>query len=119
MASNLPKSLRGDVSIRAPPPITPDDFVPEMSYSEDRVHKHLEIVAGIGVTVQVDTASRLEYAVHFKQADCHHCEVRLHTFAMRDTSCVQDIGDGGLFVGYQAHQAQSRQHRGLRVSRCP
>ena len=52
---------------RGPPTIMPNDLIPVVLLTEDCIHYEFEIVAGVGVTMQVDASSILQDAVHDKQ----------------------------------------------------
>ena len=51
------------------------------------------------ITVQVDAAGRLEYALHLNQAHRHHNQITHHAFAGGISRSLDDTVGGGIAVG--------------------
>ena len=54
---------------RPSPPISPNNFVPEVATPEDGVQQRFDIGMGRVVYVEIEASSRLEDPVHFDQSD--------------------------------------------------
>jgi len=72
----------------------PDDLVAEPVVPEDAVAELLEIVRGMGIAVQVQAASGLQYPPDLYQAQRHERQIRPHRVA-----CRQARADDGVVQG--------------------
>ena len=79
--------------------IAPNDLVPEVPPLEYCVHDGFEIVAGRGVTVEVDRARRLEYATHGEEPDGHEAHESSHAVGVRVAGRLDGLHELGMIVG--------------------
>ena len=91
------------VSVGAPRRSLPYHFIAKQPGPEHGVHEQLEVVARGVVAVEVDRAGVLEYPPHLQQPHRHHGQVGLHPLAVREPGGMEQVGYGGLLIGYEAH----------------
>ena len=71
--------------------VTPNDLILETVNSENLVHLHLYVMAGVPVAVDVDTAGFLKEAFHLVKARVKPDEVAWHP-------AFPNVGEGAQFV---------------------
>src|SRR5690606_22262204 len=70
----------------ADPPAPPDDLPPEAPGSEDGVEEDLQVVARLGITVDVEGAGGGEHPVDLHQPGDHHGQVSQEVAGTEDLS---------------------------------
>lgn len=72
------RSTKGFAYRRSSMASLPVDFINKILRTKNHIQHDLQIVAGSGIAVKIQTSSRFENAVQLEQADGHHGEVRHH-----------------------------------------
>ena len=62
----------------------PNNLVLKSFLSENRIHDDLQVVAGRGVTVEIDGAGVFEHPPQFHKADAHHRQVGHHVVSAHE-----------------------------------